>query len=62
MGTKISSAKCADAPWNAFDDVEAFADAAMAEIRAMRKEKPSLRRVGPRESMDDATQRRVLSC
>ena len=60
MGTKISSAKCADAPWNAFDDVEAFADAAMAEIRAMRKEKPSLRRVGPRESMDDATQRRVL--
>ena len=60
MGTTIASAKCADAPWDAFDDVEAFAAAAMAEIRVMRREKPALRKAGPKEGMDDATQKRVL--
>ena len=60
MSTTIVSAKCADAPWNAFDDVEVFAEAAAAEIKARRGESPTLRRPGPREAMDDATQRRIL--
>lgn len=60
MGTQIRSAQTQSGSWNAFDDVEVFVDAVLAEIAAMKRSDRRLGRRGPKGGSDNKTRRRII--
>jgi len=60
MGTAVRPAKMSPAPWDAFADVDAFVDAALAELKAMAEDGSRPMRSGPKPPLAGTALRKAV--
>src|SRR3954452_3176060 len=60
MGTAFNPAKTSPASWDAFNDVEAFVDAVLAELAAMAADGTRRLRSGPKPPLTGAALRKAI--
>jgi len=60
MGTAFTPAKTSPASWDAFNDVEAFVDAVLAELAAMAADGTRRTRSGPKAPLTGAALRKAI--
>src|SRR5688500_11092607 len=60
MGTAFTPAKTSPASWDAFSDVDAFVDAALAELAAMAADSTRSTRSGPKPPLTGAARRKAI--
>src|SRR4051812_14079885 len=60
MGTAFTPAKTSLASWDAFNDVDAFVDAVLAELAAMAADGTRRLRSGPKPPLTGATLRKAI--
>jgi hypothetical protein len=60
MGTAFNPAKTSPASWDAFNDVDAFVDAVLAELAAMAADGTRRLRSGPKPPLTGAALRKAI--
>ena len=60
MGTAVRPAKTSPGPWDAFDDLDIFVDAVLAELAAMARDGARPQRPGPRPPLNGARLRKAV--